>query len=182
MRASNPSPEVITLLENKKPSITCRHCKSDKTIKWGKYKTQNRGFIQRYMCKSCQKHFVIDDGFYRMKNNERIICQAIDSYLDGLSSRKMRDQLKRHSEIKISHETILRWVRKYALKVLEKTFYKVLEPLGLDIEIAAGPDKTGKPCCRGFFHRGRRSVGHQSEELDASLQDDAAGRHSDASD
>jgi len=69
---------------------------------------------------------VIDDGFLKMKNNEKIICMSIDSYLDGLSSRKMRDQLKRHSEVKASHMTVLKWVRKFSQIAMEKA--KILTP------------------------------------------------------
>ena len=121
MHASTSNLEIGIPNENIKASIECRHCQSKKTIKYGKYKTQHRGYIQRYFCKDCKRHFVEDDGFLKMKNNEKMICMSIDSYIDGLSSRKMRDQLNRHSDTKASHVTVLRWVRKYAKIVINKT-------------------------------------------------------------
>ena len=47
--------------------VLCPNCSSADVIKWCKRKTQNRGEIQRYKCKSCDYYFTIDDGFYRMR-------------------------------------------------------------------------------------------------------------------
>ena len=52
-----------------------------------------------------------------MKHTEQIITMCVDMYLSNLSSRKMRNQLKRHFGLKVSHETIMNWVRKYVMKV-----------------------------------------------------------------
>lgn len=52
-----------------------------------------------------------------MKHSDKIIAMCVDMYLSNLSSRKMRNQLSRHFGLKVSHETILMWVRKYVLKV-----------------------------------------------------------------
>ena len=95
----------------------CSHCKSENTIRKGFRKTKNRGKIQKYFCNDCKKYFTSDDGFYRMRNNEKIITMSIDMYLSNLSSRKMRNQLKRHFQHKISHVSILDWVRRYILRV-----------------------------------------------------------------
>lgn len=58
-----------------------------------------------------------DQGFWKMKNHEKMITMSIDMYLSNLSSRKMRNQLQRHFDLKISHVSILDWIRKYILKV-----------------------------------------------------------------
>ena len=102
-------------------NIKCIHCKENNFVKKGFRKTQNRGKIQKYYCLSCKRYFTNDEGFYRMKNNEDIITMSIDMYLSNLSSRKMRNQLKRHMATKISHESILHWVRKYVMKVYKYT-------------------------------------------------------------
>ncbi len=63
-----------------------------------------------------------------MKNSEKTITMSVDMYLSNLSSRKMRNQIKRHLNHKISHVAILDWVRKYVLKVynyVEKLDYNV---------------------------------------------------------
>src|SRR3989338_8661446 len=97
--------------------IICPHCKEKEIKKDGLRITERRGKIQRYRCKICNYRFVIDDGFYRMRNNENIITMSIDMYISNLSSRKMRNQLSRHLSTKISHMSILDWVRRYTLKV-----------------------------------------------------------------
>jgi transposase-like protein len=36
-----------------KPQTTCQKCKNEEVIKRGFKKTENRGNLQRYTCKSC---------------------------------------------------------------------------------------------------------------------------------
>ena len=111
-----------------KLEIKCKHCKSLNFRREGTRKTNNRGKIQRYSCKECKRFFTNDDGFYRMRNDPKIITMSIDMYVSNLSSRKMRNQLKRHLNYKISHISILDWVRKYTLKV-----HKFVEKLGYSL-------------------------------------------------
>ena len=56
----------------------CVHCGKSNYIKKGLRKTQNRGNIQRYKCLDCNRLFTNDNGFYRMKNDEKKITSAID--------------------------------------------------------------------------------------------------------
>ena len=108
--------------------IECRYCKSENYIKKGYRKTQNRGKIQKYFCKECNKFFTQDEGFFRMRYSVQTITLSIDMYLANLSSRKMKNQLKRHFHLKVSHITILDWVRKYSLMVnnfVEKLGYNL---------------------------------------------------------
>jgi len=97
--------------------IICPHCKEKHIKKDGLRTTEKRGKIQRYRCNLCNYRFVVDDGFYRMRNNEKIITMSIDMYISNLSSRKMRNQLSRHLRTKVSHMSILDWVRRYTLMV-----------------------------------------------------------------
>jgi len=90
-----------------KDEVKCKYCKSQNFRKEGIRKTHNRGNIQKYFCKDCNKFFTNDDGFYRMRNKPEIITMSIDMYVSNLSSRKMRNQLKRHFDHKISHVSIL---------------------------------------------------------------------------
>ncbi|MBU0758487.1 MAG: DDE-type integrase/transposase/recombinase [Nanoarchaeota archaeon] len=126
-----------------KTEIKCVHCGSKDFVKEGFRKTKNIGKIQKYRCHKCHKIFTNDDGFYRMRNNEKIITMSIDMYLSNLSSRKMRNQLKRHMETKISHVSVLDWVRKYVLKV--NRFVEGLKPV-LSGKVYA--DETEIPCQR----------------------------------
>lgn len=101
--------------------ICCRYCKSEHIVKRGLSNTQNRGKQQRHLCKACKRTFIQDLGFWKMKNSEKIVTMSVDMYLSNLSSRKMRNQLKRHMETKVSHVSVLDWVRKYVLKVQKLT-------------------------------------------------------------
>ena len=53
-----------------KRMVKCKKCQSENITKRGQRKTQNRGLIQRYFCKSCNKRFVLDDGFYKKKTSK----------------------------------------------------------------------------------------------------------------
>jgi len=117
--------------------IKCRFCGSEDNTKEGFRKTKNRGKIQKYKCNSCSKYFTNDDGFYRMRYSAEIITMSVDMYLSNLSSRKMRNQLKRHFSVKASHMTILDWVRKYSLKV-----FNYVEKLGYNLGEQYYADET----------------------------------------
>lgn len=97
-----------------KQKTKCPYCNACNSVKKGFRETENRGKIQRFYCKSCEKSFVVDDGFYRMRNSPKKITKAIDLYFSSLSSRKVRNNFKRHEETKISHISILTWCRKYS--------------------------------------------------------------------
>jgi len=121
--------------------IICPHCKEKNIKKDGVRTTEKRGKIQRYRCKLCKYRFVVDDGFYRMRNNENIITMSIDMYISNLSSRKMRNQLSRHLNTKISHMSILDWVRRYTLKV-----NKFVDKLGYNLGNRFYADETLIDC------------------------------------
>ncbi len=72
-----------------------------------------------------------------MRFNERTITMSIDIYISNLSSRKMRNQLVRHFGIKVSHISILDWVRRYTLKV-----NKFVEKLGYNLGDSFYADET----------------------------------------
>lgn len=97
--------------------IKCVHCKKSNYIRKGFRKTKNRGNIQKFKCLECGKYFTNDEGFYRMRNSESKITQAIDLYFSNLSSRKVRNHFRRHLEHNASHVTVLDWCRRYVLKV-----------------------------------------------------------------
>jgi transposase-like protein len=127
MCSDNSSPKDDNSLDNNKVSVKCCFCKSKNFVKWGKRKTENRGFIQTYKCLDCGKRFTNDEGFYRMRNSEAKITSGIDLYFSNLSSRKVRNYFKRHLEHNSSHVTILDWCRRYTLKV--QKFTEQLQPV-----------------------------------------------------
>mgnify|MGYP001597734866 CR=1 FL=1 len=106
--------------------IKCLYCKKSHYIKWGTRQTQNRGKIQKFKCLDCGRYFTNDDGFYRMRNHEDKITQAIDLYFSNLSSRKVRNHFRRHRKENASHVAVLDWCRKYVLKVTN--YINTLQP------------------------------------------------------
>ena len=106
--------------------VKCIYCKNRNYVKNGTRKTKDRGLIQTYKCKTCNRRFTNDEGFYRMRNNPAKITQALDLYYSSLSSRKVRNYFRRHLPNNSSHETVLSWARKYSLKV--QKFINTLQP------------------------------------------------------
>lgn len=92
----------------------CPNCKNENTKKDGKRKTENRGFIQRYKCKKCSHRFVLDDGFYRMRNNPQKITCAIDLFYRGVSTRKVQEHFQAFYPHNSSHKSIYKWIIKYS--------------------------------------------------------------------
>lgn len=130
--------------------IRCKHCGSTNNYKKGYRKTLHRGKIQKYYCRNCKRFFTNDDGFYRMRNKPEIITMSIDMYVSNLSSRKMRNQLKRYFDHKISHVSILDWVRRYTLKVhqfIEKQGYNLGESFYADENMVDCEGKDRFWCC-----------------------------------
>lgn len=117
--------------ENKK--AICRFCKSQNTIKWTTRKTQNRGVIQRYKCKDCNKYFTLDNGFFRMRNSPQKITQAVDLFYRGASTRGTQEHLGMFYPHNADHSTILRWVWKYA-KIIGKFTDKLKLNLSEEIQ------------------------------------------------
>lgn len=99
----------------------CIYCKGNNIIKRGKRTTKSRGLIQRYSCKDCKKRFVINDGFYRMRNNPNKITLCLDLFFRGISTRKVQEHLQAFYPHNADHSTILRWIVKYSNLINEFT-------------------------------------------------------------
>ena len=102
------------IIEQKYKKISCRFCSSNNVIKRGVRKTKNRGKVQRYGCKNCNKRFCIDDGFWKMKNHEKKITLCIDLYYKGVSFRKLQEHLRAFYSHNSHYSTIYRWIVKYS--------------------------------------------------------------------
>jgi len=109
------------IIQQKYKNVTCPKCNSNQVKKDGKRKTQNRGKIQRNRCKECDFRFVIDDGFYRMRNNENKITAGIDLYYKGVSLRKVQEHFQAFYPHNSSHMSVYRWIVKYSTMVSNLT-------------------------------------------------------------
>ncbi len=112
-------PEEVLKLKNK--SIACPKCNSEKLKRDGQRKTLHRGLIQRYRCKSCKHRFVVDDGFFRMRNDSEKVTLCMDLYFKGVSLRKIQDHLQAFYPQNSSHMSIYRWLMKYCMMISKLT-------------------------------------------------------------
>ncbi len=96
--------------------MNCKKCESSNTVKIGK-----RNSIQRYMCKDCGFKFLDNGNFERMRSKKQIISVAIDLYFDGMSVRKIKNQIQYIFKVRVSQVTIHEWITKYSELIREYT-------------------------------------------------------------
>jgi transposase-like protein len=114
--------------------IICPECRAESIKKDGKRKTENRGLIQRYKCFECNKRFVVDDGFFRMRNSPQKITQAIDLYFRGASTRGVQGHLGMFFPHNASNVSIYAWVLKYS-KMISKFTNKLKLKVGQEAQV-----------------------------------------------
>ena len=89
-------------------TVECKFCGSVAVIRYGK-----EGLKQVYKCKDCNRKFVIDEGFKKMKYDPKIITLSLDLYFKGTSLRKISDHLKQFYGLEVHFSTLYRWIGKY---------------------------------------------------------------------
>ncbi len=100
---------------------TCKFCNSWNIIKYGR-----AGRKQVYYCKDCNRRFVNNINFEKMKYDPKIISVTLDLYFRGLSLRKITDHLKQCHGLFVGHVTIYNWIDKY-IGIIDE-YVKTLEP------------------------------------------------------
>ncbi len=98
----------------------CVFCGSIEIVKNGSRKNQN-GNKQRFKCKICDKTFIIDSCFRRLRGNPKTITLVLDLYFKGISLRKIQDHLKQFYGLKISHSTIYNWIIRFTEMIKQYT-------------------------------------------------------------
>ncbi len=114
--------------------VCCPKCSSENVIKWTKRQTENRGLIQRYKCKDCNKTFTLDDGFFRMRNAPQKITCAMDLFYRGVSTRKVQEHFKAFYPHNSSHKSIYKWIVKYSKEISNFTG-KLKLNIGAEVQI-----------------------------------------------
>ena len=112
---------MINTIQKTENKIICSYCKSEHIKKDGKRKTKNRDLIQRYKCLDCKKRFILDDGFYRMRNNPNKITLCLDLFFRGISTRSIQKHLQAFYPENSSWVSIYEWVVKYSNLINEYT-------------------------------------------------------------
>ncbi len=99
--------------------VNCDACGSNDVVRKGFRK--NAGVVkQKFFCHACEKWFVVDDGFKRMRIKPEHIVRALHEYADGASLKKVREHLSQHDSIHVTRWAVRQWVVKYA-PLLKKT-------------------------------------------------------------
>jgi len=105
------SQDTLELAKELDENPKCAYCGSENLIKRGIRKNQNT-IRQRYLCKECNKRFVLD-AFKKMKVNGKIVTLVMDLYYKGLSLRDIADTIYQFYNIKLHHETVRIWIMKF---------------------------------------------------------------------
>lgn len=99
----------------------CKFCNSENAIKYGKCKDK-----QWYFCKNCNRKFLDNGNFARMRIKSQIIVAALDMYFEGLSVRKIQRQVSKLYQVYVSQVTVWKWVIKFSSLV--KNYVDELKP------------------------------------------------------
>ncbi len=100
----------VSVLEPKE----CVFCNSNKFVKAGwRYNCATKK--QRFKCNDCNRFFIKDDGFIKMKHKGEVITQCLNLYMNGMSLRKVKEHFNQFSDYEISHQSVLNWIRRYAI-------------------------------------------------------------------
>ena len=89
-------------------AIACKFCQSIKVMRYG-WKSGK----QVFKCKECNRKFVEDSPFKRLKYDPELITITLDLYFKGISLRKISDHLTQMYGIEINFSTIYKWIAKY---------------------------------------------------------------------
>lgn len=111
----------IVRLPNISMKTMCPNCKSQEIVKRGFFQTEAHGKQQRYFCKSCNKKFIEQTPFYRMRNAPQKITLCIDLFYKGVSTRQIQSHLQAFYPHNSSWVSIYKWVIKYSNKISKFT-------------------------------------------------------------
>lgn len=109
--------------EKEKPN--CPYCKASDVVKHGSRYCKHKA-KQIYRCNKCNRRFIEDKHFERMKGGEKITTVILDLYFKGISLRKISDHLKQFYNISLSPSNILSRIHMYS-KVIND-YIKTLKP------------------------------------------------------
>jgi len=102
-------------------AIPCKFCNSIQVLRYG-FKSGK----QQYKCKECNRAFVPDSDFKKLKYDPELITITLDLYFKGISLRKISDHLSQMYGVEINFSTIYKWIAKY-IGILD-SYVKTLTP------------------------------------------------------
>lgn len=99
----------------------CKFCHSNQVVKYGR-----KGRKQAYHCKQCNRTFIPDDIARKMRFDPQVVTMTLDLYYKGVSVRGIQDHLNQIFGVKLNHQTVLNWIKKYEALIGE--YVKTLKP------------------------------------------------------
>jgi len=97
--------------------VTCLFCKGTKHIVRAGFRNNASGKKQRYCCNVCERLFVPNDGFWKMKTRPEVIAEAISCKKRGMPYRQVSKHFREDDRVKRSHVSVYKWTKKFG-KVL----------------------------------------------------------------
>jgi putative transposase len=97
--------------EKEKPN--CPYCNNSETVKTGKRYCKD-GIKQRYFCGKCNKKFVEEKDFQKMRGGAKVTTLMLDLYFKGISLRKISDHLNQFYNINLNASNIMRRIQKFS--------------------------------------------------------------------
>lgn len=93
--------------------IQCSFCKSSEEIVKSGFRYNNSGAKQRYQCNKCNRLFVPDYGFWKMKHSPEIVAEALSCKKRGMPYEEVSKHFREYNKADISGVTVFNWVKKY---------------------------------------------------------------------
>lgn len=113
------------LLFAPRPKI-CDECGSTDIKKSGFRKLIDETKRQRYTCLECGHRFILGEkGFRKLKADPEIIIEAINLVFNGMSLRPIARHLKITKQMRITHQTVDNWFKRY-MKLINEFVDSVL--------------------------------------------------------
>src|SRR3989338_7059303 len=103
--------------------IECIFCKTSSNIVKSGFRYNQSGKKQKYLCNGCNRLFVPNDGFWKMKTSPEVIAEAISCKKRGMSYNEVSKHFKEYKKGNFSDVTVINWVKKYG-KVLSEFHLK----------------------------------------------------------
>lgn len=105
-------------------TIECKYCGSDNVVKTGFHSGE-----QRYLCRSCNRKFKLNESPFHMKTPAETISSAMAMYYTGSSITDIRNHVRQQTGYYPSKSVVFDWIEKYTEQA-EKHFRNVKPKVG----------------------------------------------------
>lgn len=92
----------------------CPICKKSNLVVKNGLRKNSGSTKQKYYCKLDNFSFVENNCFCRMRHDPKTISVAVDLARRGISLRGIQEHLIQFYNVRISHITVGKWIKKYA--------------------------------------------------------------------